>query len=168
MICEILPRTPSPSTPNRRAKFMNQNQTESKQPSVKESRNEGLDETTCCVSYSSLPLESDATFKTRAWTYKFPDGRKVTASIAEDGSDEGMWFRIARPMEEGKESELKFRLSLEAAAVLSQLIDYALDFHTTLDVVARRRRSQRAKRTRELIRRCHPRRVRRSWLSLAG
>ena len=81
---------------------------------------------TCCVSYCSLPLESDATFDTREWTYKFPDGRKVTTAIAKDGSDEGMWFRITKPLENGKESELKFRLSLKAAAVLSQLIDYVL------------------------------------------
>lgn len=82
----------------------------------------------CCVSYSSLPLESDETFETRAWTYKFPDGRKVTTAISKDGSDQGMWFRITKPLEDGKESELKFRLSLEAAAVLAQLIDYALEY----------------------------------------
>ena len=35
-----------------------------------------------------------------------------------------------------------------------------LSLGRTLNVVARRRRTRRAKRTRELIRRCHPRRVR--------
>ena len=99
--------------------------------------------TPCCVSYSSLPLESDQTFKTRAWTYKFPDGRKVTSAIAEDGSDEGMWFRITKPLEDGKESELKFRLSLEAAAVLAQLIDYALEYpHNAAMEPPKRKESQ--------------------------
>ena len=37
----------------------------------------------------------------------------------------------------------------------------------TLNVVARRRRTHRAKRTRELIRRCHPRRVRRHFFSFS-
>jgi hypothetical protein len=82
----------------------------------------------CCVSYSSLPLKSDETFDTREFTYKFPDGRKVTTAIAKDGSDQGMWFRITKPLEKSIESELKFRLSLEAAAVLAQLIDYALAY----------------------------------------
>jgi len=90
--------------------------------------------TACCVSYSTLPLESDQTFETRAWTYKFPDGRKVTTAIAKDGSNEGMWFRITKQLEDGKESELKFRLSLEAAAVLAQLIDYALDYPHNAEV----------------------------------
>ena len=130
--------TSSPSTPNRSPKTM-QNQNDTPKPApVEQPSPSGLDGTTCCVSYSSLPLKSDEKFETRAWTYEFPDGRAVTTAIAKDGSDEGMWFRITKPLEAGKESELKFRLSLEAAAVLAQLIDYALEFPHNAKVEARR------------------------------
>jgi hypothetical protein len=81
------------------------------------------------VPYTSLPLESDQTFDTRAWSYKFPDGRKLTASIAKDG-DLGIWVKITKPLASGRESELEFRMSLEAAAVLAQLIDYAIEYPT--------------------------------------
>ena len=47
-----------------------------------------------------------------------------------------------------------------STALRIRMLIQRIIFCTTLDVVARRRRTHRAKRTRELIRRCHPRRVR--------
>jgi len=61
--------TPSPSTPNQSPKIMNQNQTESKPPSVEEPRDKGLDETTCSRLSDWLPPSEivDAAEKVRVW-----------------------------------------------------------------------------------------------------
>lgn len=78
------------------------------------------------VPYASLALESDEKIETNAWTYEFDDGRSVTVGIAADGTDQGVWVDILRPLEDDKVSELNFRLSAEGACVLAQLIKQAL------------------------------------------
>lgn len=79
------------------------------------------------VPYNSLALQSEQKIEINAWTYEFDDGRSVTVGIAADGTDQGVWVNILRPLENDRVSELKFRLSAEGAAVLSQLICQALN-----------------------------------------
>ena len=76
---------------------------------------------TCSVPYADLPLQSPEKIKwTDGQAFTFKDGRKVAAYRSPAGP--GIFFRITSPIGDGKESELKFRLSDEAAAALAALI----------------------------------------------
>lgn len=85
------------------------------------------------IPYSSIALQSEEKIETNAWTYEFKDGRSVTVGIAADGTDQGVWVDILRPLEDGKVSELKFRLSAEGASILSQLINQVLNHKPGLE-----------------------------------
>lgn len=77
------------------------------------------------VPYHELPLLEPAKIKwVNGESIAFKDGRKVSAYRGEIG--DGIFFLITSPLEDGRESVLKFRLSDEAAAALAMLISNKL------------------------------------------
>jgi len=77
----------------------------------------------CSIPYHTLALESDDKVMTNVTTKMFPDGRKISVGIPVKDSDEkGIFVKIYKPLDDGKESLLSFRISEEAGAVLCSML----------------------------------------------
>ena len=77
----------------------------------------------CSIPYHTLALESDDKVMTDTTTKIFPDGRKISVGIPSEGSEEtGIFVKIYKPLDDGKESLLSFRISEEAGAVLCSML----------------------------------------------
>ena len=83
----------------------------------------------CSVPYETMPLMSEGLIECGGKTTMFLDGRKISVSQALDKSEphsEGLWIKITKPLDDGEESLLKFRLTEDAAAVLCNMLHDAL------------------------------------------
>jgi hypothetical protein len=77
----------------------------------------------CSIPYHTLALESDDKVMTDTTTKIFPDGRKISVGVPVKDSDEkGIFVKIYKPLDGGKESLLSFRISEEAGAVLCSML----------------------------------------------
>ena len=79
------------------------------------------DTAACSIPYHTLALESDEKILVKTTTKKFPDGRKISVGVQESG-ESGIFVKIYKPLDDGKESLLSFRISEEAGAVLCYML----------------------------------------------
>ena len=79
------------------------------------------DTAACSIPYHTLALESDEKILVKTTTKKFPDGRKISVGVQESG-ESGIFVKIYKPLDGGKESLLSFRISEEAGAVLCYML----------------------------------------------
>ena len=77
----------------------------------------------CSIPYHTLALESDEKVMTNVTTKMFPDGRKISVGVpVKDSKETGIFVKIYKPLDDGKESLLTFRISEEAGAVLCSML----------------------------------------------
>ena len=83
----------------------------------------GSDTAACSIPYHTLALESDDKVMTDTTTKIFPDGRKISVGVpVKDSEETGIFVKIYKPLDGGKESLLSFRISEEAGAVLCSML----------------------------------------------
>jgi len=81
------------------------------------------DTAACAIPYHTLALESDDKVMTDTTTKIFPDGRKISVGVpVKDSEETGIFVKIYKPLDGGKESLLSFRISEEAGAVLCSML----------------------------------------------
>lgn len=82
------------------------------------------------VKYSDLPLAGEPVTYCNGTCITLADGREIATFRIAEPNEPGVICRLRAPLPDGKTSELKFRVTDEAALALIMLLTEKLKVHT--------------------------------------